>query len=54
MGGEGEVFDPNLHEAVMREDRDDVPDGTVTGVFQKGYRLGELLVRPALVKVAYS
>ncbi|GFR44252.1 hypothetical protein Agub_g5454, partial [Astrephomene gubernaculifera] len=53
VGEEGEMFDPNLHEAVMREDRDDVEDGTVTCVFQKGYRIGELLIRPALVKVAY-
>lgn len=54
VGVQGEAFDPNLHEAVMREDRDDVEDGTVTCVFQKGYRLGDILVRPALVKVAYS
>ena len=52
VGADGELFDPNLHEAVMREDRDDVPDGTVTAVFQRGYRLGDLLVRPALVRVA--
>ncbi|GIL57335.1 hypothetical protein Vafri_12598 [Volvox africanus] len=54
VGMEGEAFDPNQHEAVMREDRDDVQDGTVTAVFQKGYRLGEVLVRPAMVKVAYN
>ncbi|EFJ46593.1 hypothetical protein VOLCADRAFT_62474 [Volvox carteri f. nagariensis] len=54
VGVEGEAFDPNQHEAVMREDRNDVDDGTVTGVFQRGYRLGEVLVRPALVKVAYN
>ncbi|GIL89832.1 hypothetical protein Vretimale_16482 [Volvox reticuliferus] len=54
VGVEGEAFDPNQHEAVMREDRDDVQDGTVTAVFQKGYRLGEVLIRPALVKVAYN
>lgn len=48
------MFDPNVHEAVMREERDDLEDGTITAVFQKGYRLGDLLVRPALVRVAYS
>lgn len=55
VGAEGDVFDPLLHEAVMRDEgRDDVPDGTVTAVFQKGYRLGDVLVRPALVRVAFS
>ncbi|KXZ46908.1 hypothetical protein GPECTOR_39g402 [Gonium pectorale] len=54
VGAEGEAFDPNRHEAVMRDERDDVEEGTITAVFQKGYALGELLVRPALVRVAYS
>ncbi len=54
VGQEGDMFDPNVHEAVMREERDDLEDGTITAVFQKGYRLGDLLVRPALVRVAYS
>ena len=38
----------------MREERSDLPDGTVTGVFQKGYKIGDVLVRPALVKVSYE
>lgn len=48
----GEVFDPELHNAVMREDADGVETETVTEVFQKGYRLGGRVLRPAMVKVA--
>lgn len=48
----GEVFDPELHNAVMREDADGVEPETVTEVFQKGYRLGGRVLRPAMVKVA--
>ena len=49
---EGEAFDPNFHNAVMREDADGVDTETVTQVFQKGYKLGEKVLRPAMVKVA--
>ncbi len=45
-------FDPELHNAVMREDAEDVETETVTQVFQKGYRLGDRVLRPAMVKVA--
>lgn len=48
----GEVFDPEIHHAVMREDADGVEPETVTEVFQKGYRLGARVLRPAMVKVA--
>lgn len=48
----GEPFDPQFHEAVMREDSDVVPHGTVLEVFQKGYVLNERLLRPAMVKVS--
>lgn len=47
-----EPFDPNVHNAVMREDADGVEPETVTQVFQTGYRLGERVLRPAMVKVA--
>lgn len=50
----GSAFDPNFHEAVMREESGDVAPGTVLEVFQKGYLLGERLLRPALVKVAVA
>lgn len=47
----GSPFDPEVHEAIMREPNDDVPDGTVLEEFRKGFRLGETLLRPAMVKV---
>lgn len=47
-----EKFDPTIHEAVMREERQDVPSNTVLETFQKGYYLHDRLMRPALVKVA--
>ena len=52
VGVEGEPFDPNVHNAVMREDADGVDEETVTAVFQKGYKLGDRVLRPAMVKVA--
>lgn len=45
-------FDPEMHHAVMREDADGVEPDTVTEVFQKGYRYGGRVLRPAMVKVA--
>ena len=52
VGVEGEPFDPNFHNAVMREDADGVDEETVTAVFQKGYKLGDRVLRPTMVKVA--
>lgn len=48
----GVHFDPNIHEAVVREEDDSVPNHTVVAVLQKGYFLHDRLLRPALVKVA--
>jgi len=45
-------FDPFLHEAVMREEKEDTEDGRILEVFQKGYALGKHALRPAKVKVA--
>ncbi len=45
-------FDPNVHNAVMREDADGVEPDTVTAVFQEGYKVGDRVLRPAMVKVA--
>ena len=44
-------FDPNLHEAISQQESDQ-PPGTVVQVLQRGYRVGERLLRPALVVVA--
>lgn len=49
---EGQMFDPNLHEAVSHEPVDGRESGVVIGVVQQGYRLGERIIRPALVRVA--
>ena len=48
----GVRFDPNIHEAVVREDDTSVPSHTVVAVLQKGYFLHDRLLRPAMVKVA--
>ncbi len=48
----GAHFDPNIHEAVVREEDSSVPSHTVTTILQKGYFLHDRLLRPALVKVA--
>ncbi len=48
----GEAFDPAVHEAIQRVPSHDVEENTVVQVFQKGYLLGERLLRPALVVVA--
>ncbi len=45
-------FDPIIHNAVMREDADGVEPETVTAVFQEGYKVGDRVLRPAMVKVA--
>jgi molecular chaperone GrpE len=49
---EGEPFDPTLHEAVAQQPFDGFAPGTVVEVFQRGYRIGESVVRPARVVVA--
>ncbi len=52
MRPEGQPFDPNLHEAVMREPTDEHPEGTVLEELIRGYYLGERVLRHAMVKVA--
>lgn len=48
----GADFDPNVHQAVVHEASADHREGEVTGELRKGYRIGDRLLRPALVKVA--
>lgn len=50
-GEAGDTFDPNIHSAVMHTEEDGAPENSVTDVFSKGYRLGEKILRPAVVKV---
>lgn len=45
-------FDPNIHEAVIHEETDQHEEGTVIAELQKGYRLGDRVLRPTMVKVA--
>lgn len=52
MRPEGKEFDPNLHEAVMRQPTDEHPEGTVIEELVRGYYLGEQVLRHAMVKVA--
>ncbi|MGK7952111.1 MAG: nucleotide exchange factor GrpE [Xenococcaceae cyanobacterium] len=52
MRPEGEQFDPNLHEAMLREPTDEYPEGTVIEQLMRGYMLGEKVLRHAMVKVA--
>ena len=48
----GDDFDPNLHEAVTHEDSDQVASEQIIGEVQRGYLLGERVLRPAMVRVA--
>ena len=52
FGQEGDAFDPNLHNAVMHTEDDSVAENTITQVFQKGFKMGEKIVRFAMVQVA--
>ena len=48
----GEVFDPNVHEAIVQQPVEGVESGTVAEVYQQGYKLADLVIRPARVVVA--
>ena len=52
FGAAGELFDPNLHEALMSTTSPDVDEVTVAVLFRPGYRIGERVVRAAQVQVA--
>lgn len=52
FGAPGDTFDPKLHNAVIHTQQEDTPENTITQVFQKGFRLGEKIVRFAMVQVA--
>ncbi len=51
---EGKEFDPNFHEAVMQTSTSEHPENTIVNELQKGYKLGDKVLRPALVNVATS
>ena len=52
FGQVGETFDPNIHNAVMHTEESDTPENTITQVFQKGFKMGDKIVRFAMVQVA--
>ena len=47
-----QTFDPNLHEAMMVEERADLPDQSIITELQTGYRLGDRVLRPSMVKIS--
>lgn len=49
---EGQMFDPNFHEAIQQEPSEDYESGQIISVVQNGYMLGERVIRPAVVRVA--
>ena len=52
FGEKGDQFDPNLHNAVMHIDDESMEENTIAMVFQKGFKIGEKVVRFAMVQVA--
>ncbi len=51
FGEVGEEFDPNIHNAVMTVENSDLPENSIAGVFEKGYRMGDKILRFATVQV---
>lgn len=51
-GESGDQFDPNFHNAVMHIEDENLGENVITDVFQKGYRINDKVVRPAMVKTA--
>ena len=52
FGNVGDSFDPNLHNAVMHTDDENLGENVIAMVFQKGFKLGDKVVRFAMVQVA--
>ena len=52
FGETGDEFDPNLHNAVMHIDDENLGENTISQVFQKGFKIGDKIVRFAMVQVA--
>ena len=51
FGEKGESFDPNIHNAVMHGEDDSLPENSISDVFSTGYKMGDRVIRPAVVKV---
>ncbi|MDD6252147.1 MAG: nucleotide exchange factor GrpE [Oscillospiraceae bacterium] len=52
FGETGDTFDPTLHNAISRTDSEELPANSIAMVFQKGYKLKDKIIRPAMVQVA--
>lgn len=52
IAAEGQPFDPNFHQAIQMEETAEAPDNTVIGELQRGYKIKDRLLRPAMVRVA--
>ena len=52
FGTPGDEFDPNLHNAVMHIEDENYKNGEIVDVFQKGYKINDKIIRPAMVKSA--
>ena len=52
FGNVGDQFDPNLHNAVMHIENEELPENSISAVFQKGFKIGDKVVRFAMVQVA--
>jgi len=52
INAEGQMFDPNFHEAILQEPAEGVESGCIIAVIQNGYTIGERVIRPAQVRVA--
>ena len=51
FGKKGETFDPNIHNAVMHGEDENLPENSISDVFSTGYKMGDRVIRPAIVKV---
>ncbi len=51
-GEKGDTFDPNFHNAIMHEENEEFGESEIVEVFQKGYKVGDKIIRYAMVKVA--
>ncbi len=51
FGEVGEEFDPNIHSAVMTVENPDLPENSIAAVFEKGYKMGDRILRFATVQV---
>lgn len=52
FGEVGDPFDPNLHNAVMHTEDENLPENSISNVLMKGYKLGDKIIRAAMVAVA--